>query len=1000
MVVDLRGFFERHRKKLVGFGAAIALYGLLGFFLMPWLIEKNAVDVVAERYAADLRIEQVAVNPFVLSLRVDGIELDDPAGNEFVRLDQFFVNFQLSSLIRRAFTFAEIRIDVPEVFLQRTAIGETNFAFLLAGETNAERQAEPSDSTIPRLFIHEFSLNEASLHWDDSVPSEPVVTTFGPVNARVQDLSTLPQGEGRQEVIITTETTGTFSWSGSLQLNPLRSAGQASVVGSHFPLTSAYLKDSIGFEAVEGEADIGLDYSIDTLDDGQLDISINNLRLAFNDLLLRTHGRQTADGSDADRDVLNVSSFRIDGGSLRYPEQRASIGSITVEDSQLFIHRYQDGALNIIANGEKPDEDPPEPATDTAASSEPWMLSLDQINISRAAVSLSDDSVSPQANLGIRDLNVAISEITNQPGDLFPTEVSLATQGGGSVSLAGDFGILPATSVNMGLSVQGIALAFLHPYIKSLADVELDSGAIGMQADLSIGAEEMLSVSGDLTVTDFLITETDRGTTLGSWDSIAANQFALSLSKETLDISEVQVDQAYGDIVITEDGSINLGRVALGEQQVIDDAENEGDTSDDEQPAVETRTAADPGADEPLPLAVTIGRVVVNNAAADFEDRSLPLPFDVSIAELNGTLTTIASTSAEPSEAVFEGKVDEFGLVKVSGTVTPLEPVLNTDLKVDFENVAMPKFSAYSVPFAGREIASGKLDLSLGYQLDQSELVGENKLVLRDFELGDKVEHPGASSLPLGLAVALLKNPDGTIDIDLPVRGNVDDPEFRYGGVVGKALLNLVTKIVTSPFALLGNLVGAEESELEFIAFQDGRADLTPPEQEKVGKLAEALSLRPELSIEIKGVIDREADGLAIKTTRLDEAIEQEMAALSDESDNEQYAEQRLAVIEAMFGQEEVRDALRQQFTSEEGLDELAYTAELRRQLIDGYVLDEADFISLARRRASNVQAALLAANAELQRQIIVGELQEVDKQDDENIQMKVVLTAGDGGDG
>ncbi len=124
------------------------------------------------------------------------------------------------------------------------------------------------------------------------------------------------------------------------------------------------------------------------------------------------------------------------------------------------------------------------------------------------------------------------------------------------------------------------------------------------------------------------------------------------------------------------------------------------------------------------------------------------------------------------------------------------------------------------------------------------------------------------------------------------------------------------------------------------------------------------------------------------------------MAALSDESDNEQYAEQRLAVIEAMFGQEEVRDALRQQITSEEGLDELAYTAELRRQLIDGYVLDEADFISLARRRASNVQAALLAANAELQRQIIVGELQEVDKQDDENIQMKVVLTAGDGGDG
>ncbi|MGI9201859.1 MAG: DUF748 domain-containing protein, partial [Woeseiaceae bacterium] len=623
------------------------------------------------------------------------------------------------------------------------------------------------------------------------------------------------------------------------------------------------------------------------------------------------------------------------------------------------------------------------------AEDDGWSVSLARVDVSRMQVSLTDDSVSPQANLGVENLNVAVSDITNEPDDRFPTEATLNTRGDGKVSISGEVGALPAVTADLDLSVSGIALAFLHPYIKSLADVNLDSGAIGMDAKLIISAEEQLAVSGDMAVTEFLITETDRGTTLGSWDSIAANQFAFSLSKEILDISEIQVDQAYGDILITEDGSINLGRVALGEQVVVDDAESAGDAQDDEQLAAE-----DSAADEPLPLAVTIGRVVVNNAAADFEDRSLPLPFDVSIAELNGTLTTIASASIEPSEAAFEGKVDEFGLVRVSGTVTPLEPALKTDLKIDFENVAMPKFSAYSVPFAGREIASGKLDLSLGYKLDQSELVGENKLVLRDFELGDKVEHPGASSLPLGLAVALLKNPDGTIDIDLPVRGNIDDPEFRYGGVVGKALLNLVTKIVTSPFALLGNLVGAEEGELEFIAFQDGRADLTPPELEKAAKLAEALALRPELSIEINGVIHREADGLAIQTARLDEAVEQEIGALSGESGNEQYAEQRLEVIETMFGQEEVRDALQQQFTSEEVLDELAYVAELRRQLIAGYVLDEADFISLARRRASNVQAALLEENTELQPQIVVGELQEVDKNDDENIQMKVVLTA------
>jgi hypothetical protein len=254
----------------------------------------------------------------------------------------------------------------------------------------------------------------------------------------------------------------------------------------------------------------------------------------------------------------------------------------------------------------------------------------------------------------------------------------------------------------------------------------------------------------------------------------------------------------------------------------------------------------------------------VSDAAADFADRSLPLPFDAKIAALNGEISTIATTSSEPSTVKMEGSVDEFGRVQVSGTVTPLDPAANTDIRVAFENVDMPKFSAYSIPFAGQEISSGRLDLDLGYAISEGALVGENRVVLRDFELGDKVEHPGAMSLPLGLAVALLKDPDGRIDLDVPVRGDVNDPEFKYGAVVAKALFNLITKIVTSPFALLGNLVGAEAGELEYLVFEPGRADLSPPEIEKAGKIAEALGLRPQLALQIGGVYAPDNDAAAL----------------------------------------------------------------------------------------------------------------------------------------
>jgi uncharacterized protein involved in outer membrane biogenesis len=987
MTNKLEASLHRHKKKALWIAAVVAIYAVLGFFLAPWLIKKNAIQSVQELYGAELRIEHVAVNPFVLSLRIDGLEMDDPTGAAFARLEQFYANFQISSLFRWALTFAEIRFDAPELFIARDAAGEFNLEFLLADDTEVVEE----EAGVPRFVLHELAVNAAAMHWNDAVPREPVATTFGPVNVQILDLSTLPENEGRQDVVITTETSGTFSWSGSLQLNPLRSAGQVSIKGSHFPLLSAYVRDNAGFEVVRGDAGVELDYAVDTMDDGQFQVRVDNFDIAFNDVLLRTFGVTASDGSNIDRDVLEIPRFRIDGGSLHLPEQEATIGSISIEDGVLSVYRDAAGNLNIAGDSNaaaEPTASTVEPQ-DTGGESE-WTVSLDRFDIQNVELGFIDDSVNPAANLGIQGLNVSLTDISNAPGARFPLNASMSTRGGGSVTLKGEVGVLPVPVADLDMVAEAAKIALLHPYIKSLADVNLDSGDMALNVKLHTGPDEELSLSGDAAISDFLITETDEGSRLGSWEKLTATQFELSLSKETLDVSEIRFDRAYGDVLIAADGSVNLGRVALGKQTGEEDA----DAAD---PAPK---AEEDSAEEELPLAVTIGRVLVNDASADFVDLSLPLPFDVKIAELNGELTTIASASSEPSEASFEGRVDEFGLMRVSGTITPLQPALNTDLQINFENVEMPKFSAYSVPFAGREIASGKLDLSLGYRLEANNLVGENNIVLRDFELGEKVEHPGAASLPLGLAVALLKSPDGTIDIDLPVRGNVDDPEFRYGALVGKALVNLVVKIVASPFALLGKLVGVEADQLEFIAFQDGRADLTPPEQEKAAKLAEALGLRPELKIEIFGVIDRESDGLALRTARFDALVDEQIAAMSSgNSSEEMYASQRTKVLEGYFNKETLAE-VRAQFTTTEpepAFDELAYSIELRRRMIAAEELDESDFSTLAVSRAANIKAAILAANADLESQLVTGALQEVEKGSEEAIRMKVVLAAGKG---
>ncbi len=462
-----------------------------------------------------------------------------------------------------------------------------------------------------------------------------------------------------------------------------------------------------------------------------------------------------------------------------------------------------------------------------------------------------------------------------------------------------------------------------------------------------------------------------------------------SADGNTLEISEVRFSEPYGDILIAEDGSINLGRVRKG-----DDAENEAEPESGE-------TDIEQESEQPG-TAVTIGRVVVNDAAADFADLSLPLPFKAQIAALNGEISTIATTSSEPSTANLEGKVDEFGRVQISGTVTPLDPALNTNVGVAFENVDMPKFSAYSIPFAGQEIASGRLDLDLGYKISGGALVGENRVVLRDFELGDKVAHPGAMSLPLGLAVALLKDPNGRIDLEVPVRGDVNDPEFKYGAVVRKALVNLLTKIVTSPFALLGNLVGAGADELEYLLFEPGRADLSPPEMEKAGKIAEALGLRPQLALRIGGVYSPESDSAALKAARVDEAIEERIAAADDSE--AMYAEQRLETVEQLLTEAlaaadasatlaEVRAA--HTTTTDDGkeqFDALAYTQALRSRLIDAQALSESELVSLGTARADSVQQAILERSEELGSRVTIDEPAAVDIDEDNRVRMKLTL--------
>lgn len=994
----------RHRARnwLLG---GVALYTVLGFLIAPWLLQKKAVSVAREVLGAELQLAKVAINPFVLSLRIEGIELDDPNGSPTFTAAEFFANFQLSSIFRLAWTFDELRLTSPELYVSRDKSGAINLEYFAGDPPQQDATKEDAKDGVTPVLIFNFAVENCAINWLDDVPVDRVETRFGPINIAISDLNTLPDQSGQQDVLITTETQGTLSWNGDLQLNPLKSTAHASLKGSHFPLTSAYIKHQSGFNILDGSADVELDYEVDALADGSVSFVVNNFDLVLSDVIVETFSaEQNADNPDLE--VLRLPRIALANGSMDLLAREVALDSLTIDDALISLVRNERGDLNVVRQGTT-DAEPQTDATEVSGGDNgPWTFSLHRLNVNRLALDLDDRSVSPSAKVGIDNFNLSISDIDNQENSRFPTQLDLQVQSGGSLSVAGAVTMLPAAVIEVDVGMQEIALAGAHPYITPLADVSLDSGVVNMTGNIVSNAEEPLSFNGDIEVANLSISETDEGSRLGSWDSLQARTIALSLTNQQLSISEIAFERPYGDIVIDENGRLNLGRVSKLEDDVAEESGNGDVTATAE--AQSDDKLNNEGSDTDTPFSVTIGRVLLTDASADFADFSLPLPFAVRIEELNGDLTTISTSSNEPSVVAMEGKVDEFGFVRITGSATPLDLTLNTDLLVAFQNVNMPKFTSYTVPFAGREIAGGSLDLELGYRVTESQLVGDNNILLRDLELGDKVEHPGAMSLPLGLAVALLKDADGNIDIDLPVSGDVNDPEFSYGGVIWKALGNLIVNIVTSPFALLGKLVGVESDELEHVNFLHGRADLTPPEQQKVLKLAEALALRPQLTLELAGPYNTEQDGLALRTARLD-AIVEERIGLLDAADGDQgmYAQQQQMVLEQMFAElqpAEALESIRVQFTvlsdeedAEPQFDELAFVGEVRRQLIQAQPLADADLVQLASDRARSVKTALLETDPLLAERINIVDADTVSEDSGEPVQMSVTLTVADG---
>jgi hypothetical protein len=1009
----MQGFssqLSHHRRKLIGFILAFSLYGLAGFLLLPWYLERQLLTITEDRLALSSSVESIYFNPFSFYFEINDFAFNNLDGTRLLKLSHFHADLQASRLLLLKAQLSDITLDGMELNFDRPNQTENTFtlmaqrwadsaAQLPSGESeesyenNTDYEAladeepsanrEPSASKeLPLIEVLSLSIKNISANFTDNSLATPFSSTINVKTIQVDNLSTALNARSTNQISVDFEQQSQLDVSGTFGINPMQFQGTLSLENFPADIASRYAQDSLPALISSGRLGIRFNYAAN-LAEVVPEIVIDGIVAELQSLTITENHMPGP--------FIQLHSLAIANADVNIPENSIHLDSLTLDGLGLNASLNSNKQLNLIRIIESLTSSDPAPsqleqpiATGSAETdAAPWNVGLDTFIIQDTVISIRDESLEQPFALA-STVNGRIRDISTQANHRFPVELSLALSSGGDVLLGGEVQAIPELDLNGSVSVTGLDLSVLQPYINEFSFAQLQRGTLEMEAQLSASSSEPFAFQGGLSLRDLLASDPQLGEPLVAFDSLEIDSMIFSTAANSFEISEVALNSLFARVIINEDGSSNIVRSI--KTTAADNTASE--VNQDSGLSVAVQESG------PAPLAITVGQVRVNNGSANFTDKNLPIVFNANISALSGIAEGFATNTSQPTNINLEGEVDEFGLVQINSVLTPFAVTKQSQIQVSFTNINMPAMTPYIIKFAGREIVQGNVDLILNYDLEDGELEANNQFILSDLKLGKRIEHPDAMDLPLDLALALLKDGKGVIDLEIPITGDVSDPEFNFGPAIRRALSNVLTNIVAAPFRFLGNLVGSGENSLESIRFLPGRTDIAAPEREVLVKLGEALQLRPQLMLEIPPVSAAQ-DSLALKTAAVNQKIDEALALTQDSE--ELLTTRRRNILEKLYlaftqatplteiqllhttSAEAPEVALVSPASASPPLDILAYNSDLRRRLIDQEEISVTALKLLADARAKAVVDFLLSDEAISPQRIRITELRASD---------------------
>lgn len=944
--------FARYRIVLILLCGCLALYALLGFVIAPYAVQTYVIPALSERLRHPVLLGDIRINPFTFSVALTGFEIQEPDRTPMVGFQELFVDFEGTSLVRSAYTFDEIRLTLPFGLVHLRADGTLNLLGLAPPASEQPSQpVEPEGNAqrapLPPVEIRLLSIQRGVIEYRDDTKQQPITIDVVPIEITLRNFGTRRGGENAYAFSAEFGQGEVLAWEGTLHLDPLESDGHVSL--SHVDLTTFWpsLRDRFRFDIVSGTFLVDARYHVD-LHQAPVNLLVNDAKIELADFQLSEAGSRDP--------VVTLPSVGVHGIRLDLPKRELGIGRVSLTGADVRAWLAEDGVINfkpLFAPVPAPEQaSRPTEAPAPAATGPPWTVEVQAVEVERSQVEFEDRTLATPAQVTVENLQMSAKDLHVPLSGSIPVTAGFTLNRQGTFEGRGSVQLDPLQA-SLSLKLAHIGLRPFQPYLDRTMQVDIMDGEVELDGEVTYRSrsesEPMLRYVGQVGVNKLHVAERVSGKEFLGWTALGLQKVALDVSPTKVKIGEIALRDPAVRLVTEKDGSLNLSNLMRKTEPQA--AEPTPPPAARESPGKKT-----------APTPVDIDVVRLSKLSATFIDESIDPVVATGITDLSGTIKGLSSKQVAKAQVALAGEVDEVAPIKIQGQINPLSEDAYTHLTFLFQGVDLTAVSPYAGKYVGYPITKGKLSLDLMYQVSKKQLVGENKVLVDQLTFGEKTDSPDATSLPVRLAVGLLKDRRGRIDIDLPVRGDLNEPDFRYGRVVLNALVNLITKVATSPFSALGGLVGGGGEDLQFIEFTAGSEDLREAEQRKIDSIANALQERPALRVDVIGTADPVSDRDALAMQKISADVQRRFtqggtknlqAVLSPSHEFELLSD----LYAEKLGKQPMK---KEELPGGKSVERVLTADELRQQLVPAMGVEESELRLLAQGRAKAIRERLI----------------------------------------